>query len=91
MRGYHIYWKTWQPTEGDEFVVKHGRNNEHNKYAMAVIDVGDDKKMTVGHLPREIAKICCHVVRHGGTITGVVTGSGEELKKTVEDWRYPAK
>ena len=58
---------------------------------MAVIDVSDNKKRTVGHLPIEIAKICCHFLHYGGTITGVVTGSNEELKKDCGGLEIPSK
>ena len=74
IRGYHVYKRHWDPQEEDEFTVKHEPNNEHDRYAMAVLVVSNGSERVVGHLPREISRICCHFTLHGGIITGKVTG-----------------
>lgn len=56
-------------TEIDDF-------NQHDRYAVAIID--DDQ--TVGHIPREISKICYFFVKNGGSISGEVTGGRQKSK-----------
>lgn len=74
VRGYHVYKDVWDPYLDDTFTTKHERANSHDRYAMAVIPDDVKRKRTVGHLPREISKVCCLFVLRGGSITGRVTG-----------------
>ena len=46
----------------DEFTTKHQRNDSHDKYAVAVRKTDAE---IVGHLPRELSKICCLLILHG--------------------------
>ena len=67
VRGYHVYKSQWRPDLGDRVETKLEEFNEHDRYAVAVVVDG----ATVGHIPREISKICHYFKKRGGTI---VTG-----------------
>ena len=52
IRGCHANQKIWTPVLGEELAVKQEPTNQHDKYAMAVVQ----GKIIVGHVPREISK-----------------------------------
>ena len=70
-----MYKEIWSPFIGDTFASKHERSNAHDRYVMAVVPDDMKRKRTVGHLPKEISKICCLFVLRGGIIIGKVTGA----------------
>ena len=72
VRGYDVYKWIWEPCIVDCFTTKHEKNNAHDKYAIAVLPVNEEK-IVVGHLSKEISKECCHSVLHDGSIVGEVT------------------
>ena len=71
VRGYHVYKRDWKPDIGDIFETEVEDFDDHDRYAVAVQVDGD----TVGHLPKEVSKICYFFIRNGGCITGKVIGS----------------
>ena len=70
IRGHHIYKSIWGPETGEILSTKKERNNPHDRFAVAVMK----DKLTVGHIPREISKICWFFLHKGGTIQCTVTG-----------------
>ena len=65
IRGYHVYCSIWE-AEADELLsTLQDRGNVHDRFAVAVKKEG----LTVGHLPREVSKLCWFFIRRGGTIT----------------------
>ena len=73
LRGYHVYQVVWEPRHGDLFVSLHESENRHDQYTMAVY-CSDVPGVVVGHLPKEISKMCYYFVRHDGKISGKVAG-----------------
>ena len=70
IRGYHVYCSIWE-AEADELLsTLQDRGNVHDRFAVAVKKEG----LMVGHLPREVSKLCWFFIRRGGTITCRVTG-----------------
>ena len=55
VRGYHDYISSWSPFIGEELVLRGQPNNEHDLYAVAVVNNGE----VVGHIPRTISKVVC--------------------------------
>ena len=54
VRGYHAYMNIWNPKVGDnDVVVKHEKDNEHDKFAIAVFH----KERIVRHLPKNLSKL----------------------------------
>ena len=47
------------------------RGDVHDRFAVTV----KKDRLTVGHLPKEMSKLCWFFIRRGGTITCQVTGS----------------
>ena len=72
IRGHHIYKSIWGPETGEILSTKKERNNPHDRFAVAVMK----DKLTVGHIPREISKICWFFLHKGGTIYKEKTGGG---------------
>ena len=54
VRGYHVYQRIWTPFVGERATTVREPDNEHDRYAVAVLE--DETLCTVGHLPREISK-----------------------------------
>jgi hypothetical protein len=73
VRGYHVYKDVWFPELAETFHCQQDTNNKHDRYAVSVF-VSADALETVGHLPREISKVCFYFLQHDGSIHGEVTG-----------------
>ncbi len=70
IRGYHAYKDVWDPQIGNRLETEIDEVNQHDRYAVGVLDNGQD---TVGHIPREISKICFYFKKRGGQIIAEVT------------------
>ena len=70
IRGYHIYKDTWTPTIGEELNCEVEPNNKFDKYAVCV----KNDSHIVGHMPREISRICTFFLKRGGRIIARITG-----------------
>ena len=53
---YHVCQRIWAPFVGEKATTAREPGNEHDPYAVAVLE--DQTLCTVGHLPREISKAC---------------------------------
>lgn len=71
VRGYHVYGDIWNPYVGEQLTTERESDNTEDKYAVAVRKDGTD---TVGHVPREISKLCSFFIQRSGIITCEVTG-----------------
>lgn len=58
---------------------------------MAVIPDDMKRKRVVGHLPREISKICCLFVLRGGIIAGRVTGTRRKTRAECGGMEIPCE
>ena len=81
IHGYHEYKRIWEnPSAADYLLCKQEIGNPHDTHAVAIKgSAGGDTTgvvMTAGHIPRKISAICSIFIRHGGSITCVVNGSG---------------
>ena len=54
IRGYHAYQRIWTPFVGEKATTAREPGNEHDRYAVAVLE--DETLCAVGHLPRETSK-----------------------------------
>ena len=70
IRGHHVSKHFWRPITGETLQTEREPNNEHDRFAFAVIhDQG-----IVGYVPRKISKLCSSFIDRGGYITVTVTG-----------------
>ena len=53
IRGFHAYKKNWDPVLGRRYSCITEEKNEHDEYAVAVVN--DDE--VVGHIPLRLSKI----------------------------------
>ena len=70
VRGYHVYKDIWAAAVGERLTCSREPSNASDRYAVAVIK----DRMTIGHLPRKISKVCSVFLRRGGFISCKVTG-----------------
>lgn len=75
VRGSHAFIDVWDLYLEDDFKTKHQRDNLHDKYVIAILPV-DTKEVEVGHLPKEISRVCCLFIYHGGSIISIVKSQG---------------
>ena len=71
VRGYHVYKEVWNPSIEKAFVCFAEEENSHDRKVVAVTCA---EGYAVGHLAREISGLCFHFIKHGGEITGEITG-----------------
>ena len=71
VRGYHVYQALWIPLIGEELVCVREPRNAADRYDVAVKKCGQ----TIGHLPRKISKLCCLLLRRGGTISAKIASN----------------
>lgn len=69
IRGYHIYKKHWTPYIGQYLTTTLEPGNKVDKFCVAVCN----DNLTVGHIPKEISKIVHFFIKHGGTVTAIIT------------------
>ena len=75
IRGFHVYRHSWIPHVGEQLETEREPNNTEDRFAVAVIKVGQNGSRTVvGHIPRELSSLLFHFLAHGGDISCEVTG-----------------
>ena len=70
VKGHHVYKNIWAPFTGEQLSLQAEEDNEHDKYAVAVLK--DD--YVVGHVPRAISRLFHFFLQHGGNIICRITG-----------------
>ena len=53
VRGHHVYKAVWSPHLGEELETQRELDNEHDRFAVAVMKGGQ----TVGHMPVEVSRV----------------------------------
>ena len=67
VRGHHIYKSVWTPYSGEVLTVE---PETRDQYAVAILN----NDSVVGHVPREMSRICYYFIRSGGSIDCKITG-----------------
>ena len=80
IRGYHVYQDVWKAKLGDELIFKCDMTNRFDKYAVKAVF----NHSVVGHVPRDISKVCFYFIKGGGTIQGKVIGKRQNRGKGLE-------
>ena len=78
VRGHHVYKASWSPYIGEELPVQCEVNNIHDDFAVAVLKNSN----TVGHVPREISRICWYFLHKSASemlVSSMVTGDDLKL------------
>ena len=70
VRGYHVYKDVWDAAIGEVLVCEPEPRNAEDRYAVAV----KKDETIVGHLPRNLSRVCSLFIRRGGMIQCTVTG-----------------
>ena len=73
IRGYHIYKDVWTPTIGEAFLCQQERDNDKDRYAVAVYK--EEGSGVLGHLPMKISCVASLFLQPDGSISGEVTGN----------------
>ena len=70
IRGYHVYKSIWTPALGEKLSTDQERGNPEDRYAVSVLK----SSTIVGHVPREISKLCWMFISREGHIYCTVSG-----------------
>ena len=71
VRGYHVYQDVWDAAIGEILTCEREPSNSQVRYAVAVKKEGS----IVGHLPKNVSRVCSLFLRRGGTIECTITGT----------------
>ena len=71
VRGYHVYQDVWDAAIGEILTCEREPSNSQDRYAVAVKKEGS----IVGHLPKNVSRVCSLFLRRGGTIECTITGT----------------
>ncbi len=71
IRGYHVYKNIWTPEIGEGLQLSQENGNEADQFAVATYK----EEAVVGHVPREISRICWYFLEHDGEILCEVNGN----------------
>ena len=74
VRGYHVFKKTWQPTENETLNCLHEAGNEYDPFSIKTCQVGNRRK-TVGHLPKEFSRATKFLLDRGATVNAKLTAT----------------
>ena len=80
VRGHHVYKAAWSPYIGEELPVQREVNNIHDDFAVAVLKNGN----TVGHVPREISRVCWYFLHKSGSEMTVCIVNGDRRRSEVD-------
>ena len=75
--GQYWYQHRWTPQIDEELICKHEVDNAHDEFAIAIIK----DEMVVGHVPKQISKYFCRLLKSGGLIKVKVIGTPANTKK----------
>lgn len=67
VRGFHVFQKTWKPTENETLICLHETGNEYDPFSIKTCQV-DNLRKIVGHLPREFSRATKFLLDRGGTV-----------------------
>ena len=73
VRGYHYYWKYWQPRESQSLDCVHEKGNPFDYFAIKVMD--QDTGATVGHLPMENSRATKFLLDRGARVVSILTST----------------
>ena len=71
VRGHHVYKTVWMPYIGQCLRVSREENNDHDDYAISVINTSGT---VVGHALRKMSRTFWYFLRHEGEIECEITG-----------------
>ena len=69
IRGFHVYRTYWTPKIGQILTTTRDKLNINDRYAISVLE----DNVIIGHLPKEISKICSYFLKRNGSIQCQVT------------------
>ena len=77
IRGFHVYQSIWVPVLNEQLGTYQEHGNTEDLFAVAVCkeDTAGSGGLKVGHVPREIARLCWYFLEHDGEIVCTVTGT----------------
>ena len=83
VRGFHVYKESWTPLVHEELKTKQEHGNSTDQFAVAVYKEstpagGSGTANTVGHLPKEISRVCWYFIEHDGEILCTITNDRKQ-------------
>ncbi len=87
IRGYHVYKNIWIPEIGEGLQLSQENGNEADQFAGATYK----EEAVVGHVPREISRICWYFLEHDGEILCEVNGNKQRSPLAQGGLEIPCK
>jgi len=85
VRGYHVYMRIWDPEIGDVLACKQESENDDDRFAVAVCPLeSSDSLLIVGHVPREISRICWYFLEEGRSILCEILGPRQYSRDLIQ-------
>ena len=75
VRGFHVYKNIWTLAMNEVLQTRQEIGNPEDEHAVAVVKTSDAGERTVGHVPKELSRICWGFLHNDGEIICTVTGS----------------
>ena len=72
MRGHHVYKDVWTPILHECLQTRQDLGNAEDEFAVRVIKndpASLNPELTVGHVPRELSRLCWYFLQNDGEIT----------------------
>ena len=79
VRGFHVYQNVWTPVLNEQLKVIQHHGNSEDQFAVAVCKEAPpgpgvtSATTIIGHLPREISRLCWYFMQHDGEILCTIT------------------
>ena len=87
IRGFHVYSTVWAPVLHEQLYSSQDHGNTRDQFAVALVKTSTGSTgppVTVGHVPKEISRICWYFIQHDGEITCEVTGVDKRRSPLVQ-------
>ena len=74
VRGFHVYQDIWRPVLNEQLKTIQDHGNIEDQFSVAVYkEVNPGPRVTIGHLSREISRLCWYFLEHDGEILCTIT------------------
>ena len=78
VRGFHVYREVWIPYVNQVLQTRQEVGNSKDPYAVAVVKSSDTGEIIIGHVPREISRLCWYFIEDDGEISCTIIDANKK-------------
>ena len=78
VRGFHAYREVWIPHVNQVLQTRQEIGNSEDLYAIAVVKSSNTGEIIIGHVPREISRLCSYFIENGGEISCTIIDANKK-------------